>query len=499
MTPHDCAAIRRLEERYTGCDPQRGYTLMQRAGLAAAQIINNSSDGFDRIVLLAGKGNNGGDALVAARYLKKECIIYSVCAKSEFKGEAACAVRDLPENIPFFERETLDKHDFRRGDLIVDGLLGIGFSGTAVRGRAAGFIDAANASGQPVISLDVPSGVDASTGVPAEPAVRAAATIMFGAVKSGAVNSDHAPYWGVLRYCDIGLDSAEVEEPQFYTESEAYSDVKAPDFFSHKNSRSKVLIYAGCRNYSGAAQLNLNAALRSGSGIVRLVTGGDLPSTLSAGIVRHVTGSDDGAYPADAVRLTRDLFDKSNVLLAGSGWGAADAGLLADIFEFSGPVILDADAINALCRTPDVWCRRKDVILTPHWGEAMRLAESFKVNTGGDRIRFALRLAQQLNCIVVLKGPRTVTASPDGEVWVNSSGCSRLAIAGSGDALAGVIASVTGDTNIKGSLCRRAACGVWIHGVAGELLSAGGVADDLAVSAGKIIRILQNGQVIPLF
>ena len=499
MTPYDCTAIRRLEERYTGCDPQRGYILMQRAGIAAAQIINRSAENFSRIVILAGKGNNGGDALVVARHLKKECVIYSVCAKSEFKGEAAYAVRDLPEHILFFERETLDACDFRRGDLIVEGLLGIGFSGSTVRGRAASFISAANASGQPVISLDVPGGIDGATGIPANPAVRASATIMFGAVKSGAVNSDYAPYWGVLRYCDIGLESRGEIFPQFYTESEAYCDVNAPDFFSHKNSRSKVLIYAGCREYGGAALLNLNAALRCGSGIVRLVTGSDAPSTLAAGIIRHLESADDAAYPANAVELTRGLFEKSNVLLAGSGWGYASSGLLTDIFKFPGKIILDADAINALCRTPGVWCRRSDVILTPHWGEALRLAEAFRVDPGGDRTSFALRLAQKLNCIVVLKGPRTVTASPDGEVWVNTSGCSRLAVAGSGDVLAGVIASVAGDPGNHSSLCRRAACGVWIHGAAGELLCAGGIADDLAGSAGKVIRILENRQVIPLF
>lgn len=499
MTPYDCAVIRRFEERYTGCDLQCGYTLMQRAGFAAAQIINSSSDGFDRIVLLAGKGNNGGDALVAARYLKKECVIYSVCAKSEFKGEAACAVRDLPETIPFFERETLDKHDFRRGDLIVDGLLGIGFSGTTVRGRAAGFISAANASGQPVISLDVPSGVDAAAGVPAEPAVRAAATIMFGAVKSGAVNFLSAANWGVLRYVDIGLDAQNSLFPQVYTESEAYEDTVLPPFHAHKNSRSKVLIYAGCRNYGGAAQLNLNAALRCGSGIVRLVTGGDAPLALSAGIVQRVKGSDDRAFPDDAVEATRELFDKSNILLAGSGWGDAGAKLLRDIAEFPHPVIFDADALNALSRYRLKSILRPDFILTPHWGEAMRLAEAFDIPTGGDRVSFAIRLACELNCIIVLKGPRTVTASPDGEVWINSSGCSRLAIAGSGDVLAGIIASVAGDTSIKGSLCRRAACGVWIHGAAGELLQAGGVADDLAISAGKVLLKLQNRQIIPLF
>lgn len=499
MTPHDCAAIRHIEEQYTGRDPQRGYILMQRAGVAAAQVINNSFTGFDRIVLLVGKGNNGGDALVAARYLKKECIIYSVCSRESFTGEAAFAVRDLPEDIPFFERETLDEYDFRRGDLIVDGLLGIGFSGATVRGRAANFISAANASGQPVISLDVPSGVDSSSGVPADTAICAAATIMFGSVKSGAMNYEYSHCWGVLRYCDIGFEDGVVEFPQLYTESEAYSDIKRISFYSHKTSRSRVLIYAGCREYSGAAQLNLNSALRCGCGIVRLVTCGDTPKALASGIIKRLACGTPTSYPVNAVSESRDFFAKSNILLAGSGWGYADSALLSEIFEFPHPVVLDADAINALCRSPQVWCYRQDVILTPHWGEALRLAEAFEVDVRDDRVAFASALAQKLSCIIVLKGPRTVTASPDGEVWVNGSGSSRLATPGSGDALAGIIAAVAGNPEICGSLCRRVACGVWIHGVSGELLVSGGTADELALSAGRVIDIVSNRQTIPLY
>ena len=129
----------------------------------------------------------------------------------------------------------------------------------------------------------------------------------------------------------------------------------------------------------------------------------------------------------------------------------------------------------------------------------MRLAEAFKVKTSGDRASFALRLAKKLNCVIVLKGPRTVTASPDGEVWINSSGSSHLAIPGSGDSLAGIIAAIAGNPEVPGSLCRRAACGVWIHGTAGELLPPGGVADDLAQSAGRVIRLLEERKIIPLY
>ena len=473
---------------------------MHRAGYSAAALLNQSLHSFNRAVILAGKGNNGGDALVIARYLKLPCVIYSVCDKTDYTGEAAYAVRDLPENISYFKKETLDAWDFLPGDIIIDGILGIGFSGTSVKGSSANFINAANNSGYPIISLDVPSGVNASTGSASSTAIKARSTIMFGAVKAGLLTPQALEYCGRLRYIDIGIETDDGIFPACYTQSEAYRDIRHFPADIHKNNRPRVLISAGCRNYQGAARLNMLSALKSGAGIVRLITCSDISNSYPlAGIVIECASDKPDVYPANAVSDNIELFDKSNVLLAGSGWGNAGKKVLQDVLSFPGTLILDADALNTLSRHPDVWNHRPDTVMTPHLGEALRLAEAFGVEVSSDRNVFALRLAEKLNCVVVLKGPRTVTASSNGELWINSSGSNALAAAGSGDVLAGIIASAATGTSCAATLCRRTAFAVWVHGMAGEITNGMLIADDLPESAGKILNLLLNNKILQLY
>ena len=484
--------------RYTAGNLERGYTLMRRAGLLAASVINASLDRFSRAVILAGKGNNGGDALVVAASLEIPCVIYSVCGKDDYSGEAAFAVRDLPENIPYFQRETLDAADIMPGDLIVDGLLGIGFSGSSIAGAAASFAQCANDSGVPIISLDVPSGVNGSTGIPASNAIKASCTLMFGAVKSGLLETQAAPYCGKLRFLDIGLEKVN-SSGGCYTQSEAYSDAARREYDVHKNSCPRILISGGCRNYCGAAQLNMLAALRSGAGIVRLITAGK--SNIQHPLAGIVIGCDtlyDDVYPENAVSDNFDLFGKSDCLLAGSGWGKADKKVLCDVLTFPGNIVLDADALNVLSRHPEVWNFRSDTVVTPHYGEACRLAEAFGVEVSSDRKNFACALAEKLNCVVVLKGPRTVTASSNGEVWINTSGSPALAAAGSGDVLAGIVASCVAGSSCASTLCRRTAFAVWVHGMAGEQLSGTLIADDLPQVAGNVLDDLLDKRIFAI-
>ena len=499
MTPLESCEIRELETAFIGGSDEKGYLLMHRAGYFASAVINSSLSGFHRAVLLAGKGNNGGDALVVARYLQLPCVIYSVCAKNDYRGEAALAVRDLPDDIPYFQRDELFPSDFLPGDIIIDGIFGIGFKGSTVSGRERSFIASANASGLPVVSLDVPSGLNLTDRTAADVSIKAAATLMFGAVKRALLAPHLMRMCGKLRFLDIGLPAVREESEQCYTGNEAYCDVVHTPFEAHKNSRPRVLISAGCRNYQGAAKLNLLAAMRSGAGLVRLITSpGDNSGVPLAGIVIRCASDDDVSYPENALSDNFSLYEKSDVLLAGSGWGNAGAKLLADVLKFPRTIVMDADALNALSRHPEVWSYNSNAVLTPHAGEAERLANAFGVSVESDRRKFALSLARKLNCVVVLKGPGTVTASPDGEVWVNSSGCSALATAGSGDVLAGVIASSVAEKGSSSTLCRRAAYGVWVHGMAGELVSGGVIADDLPEAVGKVTANLKNKKVFGL-
>ena len=364
---------------------------------------------------------------------------------------------------------------------------------------AANFIRLANDSGLPIISCDVPSGVNGSTGIAADNAVKAACTLMFGAVKKGLLEPHAAPYCGRLRYLDIGLENTP-STGGCYTQSEAYCDAAKWKYDVHKNSRPRILISGGCRNYRGAAQLNLCAALRSGAGIVRLITSDRYVSAEPlAGIVINYPGTKDDAYPENAVSDNLELFDRSDCLLAGSGWGNAGKKVLADVLTFPRTLVLDADALNIMSRHPEVWNYRANTILTPHYGEACRLAEAFKVKISSDRRVFARNLAEKLNAVIVLKGPNTITCSPDGELWINSSGSSALAAAGSGDVLAGIVSSCVAGVSSADTLCRRTAFAVWVHGMAGEYADGTLIADDLPVTAGKIINDLVNKRILKLF
>ena len=498
MNVFDTSGTRVLEERHTGKSVESGYLLMRKASAGVAAVLLQSLGTYSRVIILAGKGNNGGDAICTASILwrsgVRNMVIYSVSAKEQFVGEAAMAVRDLEPEIPFITPEELTAEDFFPGDIVVDGLLGIGFSGQEVRGKAASFINAVNVSGVPVISLDVPSGVDASSGNAADPAVKAAATFMLGTVKKGVLNS--VQHSGILRYIDIGISQEISETSGVYTQREAYKDISSVRWDAHKNSRPRVLIFAGCRKYGGAAKLNLHAALRSGAGICRLVTAAcDRTGLPLSGIVKVCDSADDSSYPANAVSDNFELFEKSDVLLAGSGWGNADKKLISDVLSFSGKVVLDADFLNVLSRHPQMWNFKHDAVLTPHYGEACRLADAFGITVRSD---LAVALADKLECVVVLKGPLSVTASYDGSRWQNTSGTSALATAGSGDVLAGVIASCIAGASQADNLCRRTAFAVWVHGVAGEISGSNLIADDLPVAVGRVMEKLLRKKVIPI-
>ena len=321
---------------------------------------------------------------------------------------------------------------------------------------------------------------------------------MLGAVKKGLLEPNAAEYCGKLRFLDIGFDLPECSGG-CYTQSEAYFDVNIWRFDVHKNSRPRILVSGGCRNYCGAARLNMLSALRSGAGIVRLITAAkDAPQYPLAGIVIGCESRCGDEYPENAVSDNFELFARSDCLLAGSGWGRADAKVLRDVLTFPRSIVLDADALNVLSQNPHIWTYRTDVVITPHYGEACRLAEAFKVEKHSDSRIFARRLAEKLNCVVVFKGPHTVTASPDGELWINSSGSSALATAGSGDVLAGIVASSIAGASRGVSLCRRAAFAVWVHGMAGESFDGVLIADDLPQAAGKVITKLVNKQIFSI-
>ena len=486
--------IRRLESAVftSGTAP---FALMRRAGEAAARFIARHASGASRIVVLAGSGNNAGDALTAAKELSRTfpVVIFAVRPPQELSGAAAEAFHALPPELSVEVRDKLGSDDLRAGDFIVDGLLGIGFRGV-LRPQYAQFIRSANASGLPIAALDLPSGLDADTGRAAGEVIRAMLTITFGFPKPGLFLADGPRCRGMLRVVPIGLplpcrDDATL---MVYTAHDAAADLPRPEYDVHKFRRGFLLIAAGSRRYPGAAALTSRAALRSGAGIVRLLVpeGCRLPETPAALIRAELPATESGSFSACAASALTDEDRRCDALAAGPGWDDAAPEMLRAALEFPVPLLLDADALNLAARHPELWRKRSaPTVITPHPGEALRLAEAFGISADPDRAVFAVSLARRLDAVTVLKGPQSVIASPDGAAWLNTSGAPDLATAGSGDVLTGVIGALLA----AGCGAERAArLGAWIHGAAGEIGGAGLVADDLPSIVGQVLEFLRR-------
>ncbi|MDR0933255.1 MAG: NAD(P)H-hydrate dehydratase [Victivallales bacterium] len=490
------ATMRELERR-TIESGVSGYELMRRAGRGAAEEICKYMHGkdFSRVVVLVGHGNNGGDALIVAGLLNIPTKVYATTELTTLRHEAACAAQDLPNKVEVEVRDTLSLSDFRPGDLIVDGLLGIGFGGE-LRPQLRNWIAVANDSNCPIVAIDLPSGINGDTGnADSGIAIQAELTVTFGYPKCGHFNADGPAYSGRLRLVDIGLNA-----PDLSVEStaeacfavDAAKLLKRPEFDTYKNRRGRLLIVGGSANYSGAATLLSWAALRAGAGIVRLATPVKPFAPLPGALIARVVKNHHGVFDLDSLPELETFMAQSDAIVAGSGWdfGTEIIDILSKLLEFSGPVLLDADALNAVAREPKRWVKREKLIITPHLGEAKRLAEAFDIPLFEGRSEFALAIAARLNAVTVLKGPHTVVAAPDGRCCINSSGCPALATAGSGDVLGGIIgALLSGNPDFPYEMAKL---GVFLHGLAGELGDSGLIADDLprlaALAAAQIRR-----------
>ena len=488
----------RAVEAAAVADGTTEFTLMKRAGRAAAELVSSwmRRYGLSRIVFLCGGGNNAGDALVAATLLhvRYPVGIWLYRPLDSLHGAAAQAASLLPDELRSAATGDFEALGIGPGDLLVDGMLGIGLAGE-VRQPLAEVIAKVNASRLPVIALDVPSGMDSDTGegrCPGGEALRADCTITFGLPKYGLFTSCGTVFSGILRVADIGLSEYAADSAcDAYTELEAWRDLPRFAADIHKDRRGRMLIMAGSRRYPGAAALATCAALRGGAGVVySLVPSGAKISLPHAAIPVEVAAAGQGGFAA--VPEWRE-YRKAAALVAGPGWGEdVPVAVLEKVLDFPGKLLLDADALNLLARHPELWKRRDDVVLTPHPGEAERLRLAFGIPASGSRGEAAAALAARLGAVVVLKGARTATACPTGETVLNTSGSSDLAAAGSGDVLSGLIGALLANGMAVASAAKL---GVFIHGRAGENCGRGCIADDLPAAISKVMTDLEKGRI----
>ncbi len=485
-------------------------TLMERAGQAIANAAMSMLSALDspRVVVVCGKGNNGGDGLVAARDLRLKGVhveIILASAESELSGEARRALEAARrDDIPTRAIRDPDADRILSGAaLIIDALFGTGFRGQA-RGEAAELINAINRTGTPVLAVDIPSGVSADTGSADGAAIRAAATITMGLPKVGLLVFPGADLAGSIFVADIGYPgtlSSDSSVPTHLVTSEmvrALLPVRRPD--SHKGDYGRILIVAGSVGFTGAAVLATQGALRSGAGLVTLA----VPKSVYPIIASHVIEGmptplqdSQGALTAGALKQLQTLLRSSDVVAAGPGLSQA-AGVRHVIQGLLGsgkPMVLDADGLNVTAGRAKMLSKAAaPLVITPHPGELGRLLDLPATKIQEDRLTAARSAAKRFKCTVLLKGARTVVATSAGEAYIVPTGNPGLATGGMGDVLTGAIASLIGQGLDPIS---AAYCGAYLHGLAADLIAsergmagmlASEVADHLPVAIERIRR-----------
>ncbi len=460
------AQVRAAEEQLMARLPEGA--LMQRAATAlavhCAGLLGGVNGGVNggvygaRVVLLVGSGNNGGDALYAGARLAERGARVTALLLDPARAHA----RGLLALVRAGGRAVTATADAVAGaDLVVDGILGIGGRG-GLRSTAAELAEAA--ADLLTVAVDVPSGVDADTGAAGEVSVRADVTVSFGAVKAGTVVGAGAQRCGELRLVDIGLE-LEPASTRLLESGDVAAVLPHPAAEDDKYTRGVVGVAAGSTQYSGAGLLATGAAAYGGAGMVRYL--GLAPDAIRARYPEVVVHSD--ARPHE-VRV------QSWVVGPGLGTDDTAMALLADVLRTDLPVIVDADAITLVSRSPGlVRGRSAPTVLTPHDREFARIAGQ----PGADRLAACRRAAADLGATVLLKGDATVVAAPPGKpaaraeglAYVNPTGTPWLASAGTGDVLSGLIGSLLA-CGLPAPLA--AAAGAYVHGVAGQRAATGG-------------------------
>jgi len=491
-----------------------GETLMDRAGLGVAEVVDYLAKmwGYPDppIILFAGRGNNGGDAFVAARYLKEhgyQVDLSLACEAGQVTGDAlshlsraraaGISIRELPDKLDW--DDIIASVGPPPGGIVIDGLLGTGIRGPA-RGPAAAAIQYVNLLSERclVVSIDIPSGLNSDTGCAEGDAVKADLTLTMGLPKQGLTEPCALDYVGSVEVIDIGI-SGELVDP-IEAERELITSEDLRGMFGrrprtvHKGSFGHLLVIAGAAGYAGAAAMACRAALRSGVGLVTGLVPAGIAHTVAGRVPEAMVHSGPetgtGSLAADALNhWDVDIATFDAVLL---GPGMTTHLHTRHLIEWmldniSAPLILDADALNVMAGdTARLAKHAGPLVITPHPGEMARLLNMTTADVQADRFARALQVAGEAHATVVLKGAGTVVADPERRPAVNLTGNPGMAKGGMGDVLAGLMAGLAAQGMAPYDAARSA---VYLHGRAADYsawrtsqagLIAGDVIEELA-------------------
>lgn len=486
-----------------------GSVLMESAAAAVLAEMERFFDGLAgvRVGIICGKGNNGGDGLALARRLRVRGVPVRVALLSPFASVSG----DAKLNLTILRRMDVDLRQradsnalaelIEWSDVIVDAMLGVGFSGrlSGIYAEAAKMI---NSSGRPVVAVDVPTGVNADTGDVAGAAVQADLTVTMVLPKRGLFLFPGASYTGEVRVADIGIPAEIVERENIAVNlldrALISGELGARKADAHKGNFGHLLVIAGSLGKAGAAVMAVKGALRAGVGLVTAA----VPMGLVPIVQQHVFES--MCFPAvESIDGTLGIGAEEELVKAANALSACAIGpgltthyetvqTVRDLVQrIVVPTVIDADGLNALAGSTDILKQRKaPTVITPHPGEMAKLLGVSSADVQRDRIFAASDFAERCSVTVVLKGAGTVIADPSGETFVNTTGNPGMATAGTGDVLAGMIGSFMA----QGFGPTMAAClGVYLHGYAGDLAArekgqAGMIAGDIIDNIPKAIK-----------
>ena len=450
-----------------------GGVLMERAGAGMAHVALQLYAPRQALVV-AGGGNNGGDGFVVARELHRAGVEVAVLpTKDGYEGDPGTNFEILRNlGVRFVNLDELEA-ELEQADLVIDALLGTGFSGE-VREKEARLIERMNESPTPILAIDVPSGVDGATGEVQGAAVRADVTVCAYAAKVGCVISPGREHAGEVIAVDIGIPpEADVEPALVWTDADSLRG-RLPRSVepAHKYSVGALLVVAGSRHTTGAPVMVVRAAERTGCGIVFLATSESaapaIDLELTEALIHGVSQDGEGYVTSQALDQILQLSERTSALAVGPGMGTREEGrrLVEGILkEVESPVLLDADALTNLVGTGALSKRDAPTVITPHAGELGRLLGAGAKEVSARRLRSAQSAAEEHGCCVLLKGSDTLIAC-GGKIAVNSTGNVALATAGTGDILSGVIGALLS----RGmDVYEAAQVGAWAHGRAAEL------------------------------
>ncbi len=493
------AEMREVDRLTSGRQGTPAITLMENAGKSAAEFIRMRHPRIAErgVVVLCGKGNNGGDGFVVARHLIEmgaRPLTFVFADASDLHGDVALNRKRLEGaggELRFVRGErdwAVWKDVMRIADILVDALLG-----TGVRGPVAGLFAEAIASinshepGTEVVSVDIPSGLPADIGAPEGPCVRADFTVTFTAPKIGMFRAGAQRFVGQLAVREIGSPPELVEElgagvTRWIEPRELAQFAIPPRPEAHKGDNGHALIVAGSLGKSGAAALASESAMRVGAGLVTVATpdvvlpivAAHTPEIMTAPLLSTETGG------IAIQNLENEKFEPlragKKVLAIGPGLGTHP-----QTQEFvravarknsDAPLILDADGLNAFAgRAAELKDAQSLLAITPHPGEMARLLGTSAGDVQSRRLELAVQAAADWNCFVILKGHQTIVAAPSGHAWINSTGNPGMATGGTGDVLTGMLAGLTAQYG-AGDWQRLLCFGVFLHGLAGDIASA---------------------------